>query len=116
MVIGVTVCAMWMHTGFVQQSQIETLCEYMTDPSWANWDPKGCLEASSCPYYCMCQKWTGSEWETEEHGTPPWAIDVDGEGNWVSKDRPAITRTDHFASKKGGDLTSLTHEEQPKGW
>jgi magnesium-transporting ATPase (P-type) len=66
MVIGVTVVAMWMHTGLIQQTEIETLCEYMTDPSWKDWDPKGCLEASSCPYYCMCKIWTGSEWETKE--------------------------------------------------
>jgi magnesium-transporting ATPase (P-type) len=122
MVIGVTVVAMWMHTGFIQQTDIESLCEYMTDASWADWDPKGCLEASSCPYYCMCTEWTGSQWETVENGKKPFAINTNidattGEGDWVTLDRSAITRTDHFISKKGGDqLESLTREEQAAGW
>lgn len=117
MVIGVLIVAMWMHTGLIQQTEIETLCEYMTDPSWQDWDPDNCLEAISCPYYCMCKSWTGSEWETAEQGQKPWAIDSGG--SWVNRDRPAITRTDHFASEydhSGGHVKTLTHEERRSGW
>jgi len=117
MVIGVLVTAMWMHTGLVQQTDIETLCEYMTDQSWADWDPDDCLEASSCPYYCMCKRWTGSAWETLEDGKKPFAIWTDdGEGPWVNRDRPAITRRDTFHATGESEPSSLTRDIRDQGW
>jgi hypothetical protein len=121
MVIAVLVTAMYMHTGLIQQSGhegIETLCEYMTDDTWADWNGDDCLEAISCPYYCMCKRWTGSQWETFEDGThsKPWAIWTDdGEGPWVNKTRPAIIRENHFKND-GEDPTFLPDELQPMGW
>merc|ERR1719181_665505 len=35
-------CMMWIHTGRVHQTQIQELCEYMTDSSWANWNEDDC--------------------------------------------------------------------------
>jgi len=124
------VVAMWMHTGMIEQTDIEQLCEYMTDDSWAAWDGTNCLEASSCPYYCMCNRWTGSQWETQESGVrfKPYAIDTNGEQadtdgeqadvpTWVSQDRPVITRTDVFSHNVDGtDPQSITRIEQPMGW
>jgi magnesium-transporting ATPase (P-type) len=117
MVIGVLVVAMWMHTGLVQQTEIETLCEYMTDASWADWDRDDCLEASSCPYYCMCKRWTGSQWETLENGKKPFAIDVDG--TWVNKNRAAIYRDDYYNNNDEthtASNTQLTRTMQEVGW
>lgn len=117
MVIGVLVVAMWMHTGLVQQTEIETLCEYMTDSSWANWDKDDCLEASSCPYYCMCKRWTGSKWETLENGQKPFAIDVGG--TWVNRSRAAVFREDYFKNNKdtaATSLSSITRTVQERGW
>merc|ERR1719502_1453150 len=76
MVIGATAVGMFLHTGQVQQSDIAGLCEYMTEGSWAKWNDEDCKEVISCPYYCMCNRWDGSKWETLETGTKPWAIKV----------------------------------------
>jgi len=126
MVIGVLVVAMWMHTGMIEQTDIEQLCEYMTDSSWAAWDGTNCLEASSCPYYCMCKRWDGSAWETKEDGQKPWAIDSNGDADpddpddvptWVPRNRPSITRRDVFGYKADGtDADSLERVEQAAGW
>jgi hypothetical protein len=115
MVIGVTVCAMYMHTGLFQQTEIETLCEYMTDASWENWDPKKCVDPSSCAYYCMCKSWDGSAWTTTESGveSKPFAISgsADIDDSWIPNNRPKIEFTSHF----NGD-NSITHIEQAEGW
>lgn len=121
MVIGVLVVSMWMHTGLIQQTEIETLCEYMTDESWANWDGTDCLEPSSCPYYCMCKRWDGAEWETLENGKKPFAIDLDGNDNWVTRDRAGIYRADfHSYDENTGvvnrDDHMLNRTVQEPGW
>jgi magnesium-transporting ATPase (P-type) len=112
MVIGVTVCAMFMHTGLFQQSEIETLCEYMTDSSWDNWDSKKCVDPTSCAYYCMCRRWDGADWETIESGAEhkPYAVGS-GDGTWIPSDRPKIEFTSHF-----GNGESITHLEKAEGW
>merc|ERR1712048_265210 len=116
MVIGVLISAMYMHTGLIQQTDIETLCEYMTDDSWADWNGEDCLEPISCPYYCMCKRWTGSEWKTLEDGQKPFAIWTDdGEGPWVNRTRSAITRKDVFQNE-GEDTSSLTRTVREVGW
>jgi magnesium-transporting ATPase (P-type) len=117
MVIGVLITAMWMHTGLIQQTEIETLCEYMTDNSWSKWDPDDCLEASSCPYYCMCKRWTGSKWKTIENGQKPFAIWTElGEGVWVNQSRPAIHRTDYFVNADESSQRTITRTVQNAGW
>jgi hypothetical protein len=115
MVIGVLVVTMWMHTGLIHQTDIETLCEYMTDSSWAHWDEDDCVEPSSCPYYCMCKRWDGAAWETLEGGMKPFAIDTDnGEGQtWVTRNRPATTRTDYYGAQNSEGITA---EITPVGW
>jgi hypothetical protein len=112
MVIAVTIVAMWMHTGLIQQTEIERLCEYMTDDSWGGWDPEKCVDPSSCPYYCMCQRFDGAEWQTLESGkdNKPFAIGF-GNGTWISKNREKIEYTSHF-----GNEESITHLERAKGW
>jgi magnesium-transporting ATPase (P-type) len=119
MVIGVLVVAMWMHTGLVQQTDIETLCEYMTDSSWADWDKKECLEASSCPYYCMCKRWTGSQWETLENGKKPFAIYHEESATWVNSSRAAVYREDFYGNNDEtheATPSSLTRTMQEVGW
>lgn len=122
MVIGVLVVAMWMHTGMIQQTDIERLCEYMTDDSWANWDGTDCLEASSCPYFCMCRRWDGSQWETRSNGKKPYAIDTNGDDDdgvptWVARDRPAITRRDVYGyNVEGTNRQSIVRTIQEEGW
>jgi magnesium-transporting ATPase (P-type) len=115
MVIGVTVCAMYMHTGMFQQTEIETLCEYMTDASWENWDSKKCVDPSSCAYYCMCKSWDGAAWTTIESGaeSKPFAISGNGDidDSWIPNNRPKIEFTSHFNGGK-----SITHIEQAEGW
>merc|ERR1711937_590254 len=114
MVILVTVTSMWMHTGMIQQTEIESLCEYMTDASWENWHPYYCKEPSSCPYYCMCARWDGSQWTTLEDGKKPFAIETDGA--WVNHARPAEVRTHAFSPAEGADPDTVEYEVQPKGW
>merc|ERR1719199_1822836 len=87
MVIGVTILAMWMHTGLVHQTDIQTLCEYMNDDSWPAWKEDECVDDISCPYYCMCKRWDGSKWEILEDGQKPYAIYA--KGNWIARDREA---------------------------
>jgi hypothetical protein len=127
MVILVLITAMWMHTGLIMQTDIETLCEYMTDGSFENWDGDDCLEPSSCPYYCMCKRWTGSQWETLESGKDmkPFEIrtpvvlengEVDQNNwTWVRSDRPAEERTDFF-TKNNGDADDITRTTREVGW
>merc|ERR1712205_35443 len=111
MVIGVTVCAMFMHTGLFQQSEIETLCEYMTDASWENWDSKKCVDPSSCAYYCMCKSFDGTSWTTIESGaeSKPFAISGNGDidDSWIPNNRPKIEFSSRFDGGK-----SITHIEQ----
>jgi len=115
MVILVTVVSMWMHTGMIQQTDIESLCEYMTDDSWSAWDPDECKEPSSCPYYCMCARWDGSAWDTIENGKKPFAIESDGA--WISHARPAEVRTHAFGyDAEGSNVQTVDYETQPKGW
>jgi hypothetical protein len=126
MVIGVLIVAMWMHTGLIQQTNIETLCEYMTDATWANWDADKCLEPSSCPYYCMCRRFTGSEWVTLENGKKPFAIWTgrdfgqeyeEGDGHWVNRSRAEETRMDVFKNELDqSEEMSLTRTTQEMGW
>jgi magnesium-transporting ATPase (P-type) len=100
MVIGVTALAMWMHCGQVHQTQIQRLCEYMTDASWADWNEEDCVEPISCPYYCMCQRFDGSDWVLLESGTKPYAVrekdDNDNYGPWINRDRAAIDEKFYF--------------------
>lgn len=87
MVIAVTIVSMYMHTGLIQQTEIQTLCEYMTDSSWPAWNKKDCVEDISCPYYCMCRRWgEESTWTTLESGLKPFAIQTRN-GDWIMKDR-----------------------------
>jgi len=101
MVIGATVTAMYMHTGQIHQTDIQTLCEYMTDSSWKAWSEDDCVEPISCAYYCMCSRWTGSEWETLESGQKPYAIYSSNQ--WIPRTRPAEVETFHFA---GGSVNN----------
>jgi hypothetical protein len=67
----------------------------------------------------MCKIWTGSEWDTREDGQKPWAIDLDGEGNWVNRDRPSVTQIDHFTEEydnSGEGITTISRVEQEQGW
>merc|ERR1711937_182188 len=94
MVIGATITAMYMHTGLIQQTEIEGLCEYMTDASWKGWKPEKCVDPSSCPYYCMCKRWDGAEWQTIESGDyKPFAISATTEDaeSWIPKNREEVT-------------------------
>merc|ERR1712048_575591 len=115
MVIAVTIVSMYMHTGQIQQTEIEGLCEYMTDDSWADWHPKECKEPSSCPYYCMCSRWDGAQWATLEDGVDfkPYAIDTTGNGTWVTRDRASITRTHAFGPNNG---EAIEYTVQDQGW
>merc|ERR1712139_401824 len=108
MVIGVTMLSMYLHTGRVHQTQIEGLCEYMTEGSWAAWKESDCVEPNSCPYYCMCRRWDGNSWETLESGTKPYAIKVNG--NWISHDQTQDNETFYF---KGGSVTNVVRRT---GW
>merc|ERR1712232_202910 len=96
------------HTGEMHQTKLVGLCEYMTDASWAGWDPKTCVEPISCPYYCQCKRFDGSEWEYLESGKKPHAV-LAGE-QWVFHDRPSESETYYF---EGGSVTD-THKS--KGW
>merc|ERR1712048_934224 len=109
MVIGATAVGMYMHSGLIHQSELVGLCEYMTDPSWANYDPEMCVEPISCPYFCKCQRWTGSEWEQLESGSKPYAVRPKG-GNWIFSNRSAIVEQYYF---EGGYVDSV---QQAKGW
>merc|ERR1719310_2447640 len=104
MVIGVTISAM-----------------YMNDNSWADWDSEQCKEPISCPYYCMCKRWDGTEWKTLEDGKKPYEILLQSDpsdlteakrSKWISRDRPAITHQNHFG--KDNQFTVFT--EQATGW
>eukprot|EP00747_Dinoflagellata_sp_TGD_P095372 gnl/TRDRNA2_/TRDRNA2_166452_c0_seq2.p1 gnl/TRDRNA2_/TRDRNA2_166452_c0~~gnl/TRDRNA2_/TRDRNA2_166452_c0_seq2.p1 ORF type:complete len:1111 (+),score=220.24 gnl/TRDRNA2_/TRDRNA2_166452_c0_seq2:146-3478(+) len=108
MVIGATVVGMYLNNGLVHQSELIGLCEYMTDTTWKNWDEETCVEAISCPYYCQCSRWTGSEWQYLESGTKPYAIL--SEGKWITRDRPKIEEEIYW---KDG---SVMREEQSVGW
>jgi len=110
-VIGVTITAMYMHTGAIQQSKIVTLCEYMTDSSWPAWSKDDCVSDTSCPYYCMCQRWDGSMWVDKEDGKAPYAIQHEGANDtWVRRSRDPIEDTSYFG---GG---SVTREIRRRGW
>jgi magnesium-transporting ATPase (P-type) len=111
MVIGVTMTAMWMHTGRVHQTQIQHLCEYMTDASWYHWNKDDCVEPNSCAYYCMCKRWHGSDWMHLESGRPPHAIYVGGA--WVRKDQTGIHIDQHYGV---GSLKTKAIEQRPTGW
>jgi len=109
MVIGVTIAAMYMHTGEFHQTKIEKLCEYMTDESWKAYDPDECVSANSCPYYCMCRRWQGSKWDVLETGAKPYAI-RGKDGNWVLREQEGESETFHF---KGG---SVNNTIRGSGW
>lgn len=111
MVIGATMTGMYLNSGRIHQTELVGLCEYMTDGSWPHWKKEDCVEPISCPYYCMCQRWTGSEWRTIESGKKPHAIMVDGE--WVPWDRPAEYEKITFWNNGWG---KVQHEEKRQGW
>lgn len=108
MVIAATVVGMFLHNGLVHQTDLVGMCEYMTDASWANWDPETCVEAISCPYYCQCARWSGAEWEYLESGTKPHAI-LTGT-TWIPRNRSRIEEAIYF---EGG---SIVQEERQVGW
>merc|ERR1712048_824723 len=113
MVIAATVVGMFLHNGLVHQTDLVGMCEYMTDASWANWDPETCVEAISCPYYCQCARWSGAEWEYLESGTKPHAIYAgvgDAQGSWIPHNRSRIEEMIYF---EGG---SVVQEERQVGW
>merc|ERR1719247_3895370 len=94
MVIAVTAIAMWMHTGQVHQSDIVGLCEYMNDDSWDAYNGDDCVETISCPYYCMCHRWDGSQWDLLESGRKPYAIYSSSQ--WIKATREPITEKFYF--------------------
>jgi len=108
MVIGAVIVGTYLHSGLVHQSDLVGLCEYMTDESWANYDPEKCVEPISCPYYCMCQEFDGSEWVTVESGQKPYAIRSNGQ--WILSNRSEDTEEYFF---HGGSVKTTTLE---KGW
>jgi len=107
-VIGAVIVGTYMHTGLIHQSDLTALCEYMTDESWANYDSDTCVETISCPYYCMCQHFDGSDWAVTESGTKPYAIYSDGK--WITSNQAKETEEYFF---KGGSVKTVTRE---KGW
>jgi P-type E1-E2 ATPase len=115
MVIGVTALAMWMHCGQVHQTQIQRLCEYMTDASWPAWSEEECVEPISCPYYCMCKRFDGANWQILETGKKPWAVreknyDNGNYGEWINRNRPQNLETFHFQAG------TRNWEAQETGW
>jgi len=121
MVIAVTIVGMYCHTGEVHQTRIQGLCEYMTDPSWKNWNADDCVEPISCPYYCMCQRWDGSKWDLLESGQKPYAIrhagDLRDDGSrspepWILANRTNDVETFHF---KGG-VGKVSNVVRGTGW
>merc|ERR1719460_3066853 len=116
MVIAVTIVSMWMHTGRIHQTQIQGLCEYMTDASWAAWNKDDCVEPISCPYYCMCKRWTGSKWRLLESGKKPWAVRVGGEhGTWIT--RMKSPETEHFFYETKKNFKGTSHNvRRGLGW
>jgi hypothetical protein len=116
MVIGATIVSMYMHTGLVQQTEIERLCEYMTDSSWKGWKADKCVDPSSCPYYCMCRRWDGADWQTLESGAEfkPYAIGF-GNGTWVKASREKLEYTSSFGTPDG-KIEQITHLERAQGW
>merc|ERR1712137_1463797 len=103
MVIGAVIVGTYLHTGRVHQSDLVGLCEYMTDGSWADYDPENCVEPISCPYYCMCQEFDGSHWVTVESGQKPYAIRSNGE--WILSNRSEVTEEHFFL---GGSVKTTT--------
>merc|ERR1719401_1389688 len=81
----------------------------MTDSSWKAWSEDDCVEPISCPYYCMCSRWTGSEWETLETGQKPYAINANNQ--WISASRPASVETFYFDA-----AGSVNHTAYGVGW
>merc|ERR1712032_477403 len=110
MVIGATVVGMFLNTGLVHQTDLVGLCEYMTDPSWANWDEDKSVEPISCPYYCQCARWSGSEWQYLESGTKPYAILSADTDTLIRGDRPRQEEKIFFS---GGNVTQELRQE---GW
>jgi magnesium-transporting ATPase (P-type) len=111
MVIGVTMLAMWMHTGQIHQTDIQALCEYMTDKSWPAWNDKDCVEVISCPYYCMCKRWDGSQWKNYETGAKPFAIKV--KGFWIPDNYPARSETFYFGLN---GKSHVNYTSRGQGW
>merc|ERR1712232_859890 len=113
MVIGATIVGVYLHSGLVHQSNLVGLCEYMTDESWAAYDSQKCVEPISCPYYCMCQQFDGSEWVTVESGQKPYAIRSNG--NWIPGNRSELTE-EYFFQREDFHGASVKTTTREMGW
>merc|ERR1712139_231786 len=71
-----------------------------------------CVDPSSCPYYCMCRRWNGAEWQTLESGKEfkPHAIGF-GNGTWIKADRPKVEYTSSFGDPDK-NMKHITHLER----